>query len=123
MTNEVRETAELFRVFDDEEHHEPMESIPKFIDAGKKLADAWIAENPADDDEPVSEEWRRSVGFEQTECVVLVLRLDFIEWYGPKQSINVGSMIMKGLPNCRTRGALRRLASALGIPLKEQART
>lgn len=37
---ELKAAAELFAVFADDEHYEPLDAIPKYIDAAIKMADA-----------------------------------------------------------------------------------
>ncbi len=88
-------------------------------DARKTLADAWLAEHPADEHEPVTADWLRSVGgpdfeYRTTFGVVLTLLVVKTErdgWHA--------ATIPVPLP---TRGHVRRLCAALGIHLTESDR-
>lgn len=94
-------------------------------DAIEAVLRRYDAEHPADDAEPVTEEWLRSVGFESG------LRFEFgrLEatktyngwnfWLKWSDHPNGSSRLANGL---NTRGAVRRLLSALGIPSTEGTR-
>jgi hypothetical protein len=88
------------------------------------LACAWMQEHPADDDEPVTHAWVKTIGFAETD------HLNKMTYRRP-ESIDLGlwavdggwkamllitefasSTITRGL---KTRGQVRRLLSALGI--------
>jgi hypothetical protein len=90
------------------------------------LADAYLAERPADDDLPVTEEWLRAVGF--------VWREDWMSWVsdGCDQCIQVSRSVEAPKewtlqyerdfcwPHALiVRSDLRRLCAALGIALKD----
>lgn len=84
------------------------------------LADAWIAEHPADDGDPVDEAWVKGLGFEQYEYVPYTwLKCGHLQ-YVPSR--DPPFCIVGGWPVIRveTRGHVRRIAAALGIELKEQ---
>ena len=79
-----------------------------------KLADAYIAEHPDDEDELVTEEYLKSIGFfendtelEHQSHVVIVDK-----W-------GMGFTVCNGKPPIKTRGQVRRLLAALGIHNKE----
>ncbi len=90
------------------------------------LAAAWLREHPADEDEPVTDEWLESVGFtndidgcgrvwESGEGLVslyVMIGLNcLVECASKDEAVFV--------PETETRGDVRRLCSALGINLKE----
>jgi hypothetical protein len=89
------------------------------------IAEAWLADHPEDSDLPVTADWLRSVGFEN---------VYEDRWHSPANSD--GEMLMYcpmwagsqwaygtpddgcgSIPGVRTRGHVRRLCAALGIPL------
>ena len=100
----------------------------KYDNAASKLARAWLAENPADDDLTVDQAWLRSVGFVDGDYQGMLTR-----WFGPLQvevmpfevdpqwwiCNNQLDYECKPRMTLQTRGAVRRLAAALGLPLKE----
>ena len=94
-----------------------------------ELAGAWLTDNPADDDEAITAEWIVSIGAKATD------HKDKFRFYRSEYAVTIGlwsvsdgwkamlehreewaTCIVRGL---KTRGAVRRLASALGIQLKE----
>lgn len=99
------------------------------------LAEAYCGEHPADENEPVTEEWLRSVGFKHgpENCEIapgyeFVIQPphccnDLALWHG------YGDVFIRGgrhvffsiARNVNTRGRVRRLCAALGISLKEGA--
>lgn len=90
------------------------------------LADAYLAEHPADDGELITEEWLRSVGFKQSaEGTMMRLAsgepLSHLRHTAVSFDLVSGNWFANGL-RCRkqeTRGHLRRLCAALGIPITE----
>ncbi len=93
------------------------------------LSRAYLAEHPADEHEAITEAWLRSVGFFER-CEYLVIR--------PSEPMPIGLRHTKigfglidgnwyanglGCKTPETRGQLRLLARALGIPLKESERS
>ena len=73
------------------------------------LVDAWLAEHPADEDEPVWSGWAGARAFNRGMGV---------EWDQERLAVVIG------MANCRTktnptRGDVRRLCRALGVELKE----
>lgn len=102
------------------------------------LADAYLVEHPADDGEPVTEEWLRSVGFTQyneetlsSDMVFLSLWIDrslhntaflAVHWplttkYEVYWSCQGFSLYKPAYP--KTRRDVRNLAKCLGVELKE----
>ena len=84
-----------------------------------------LAEHPADDDEPVTEEWLRSVGFCDTEYMSSLENgpLEYVleeEVYFPENWILNGGDPPESM-SIKTRGDVRRLCRALGIQLNEPA--
>lgn len=123
MTQEIRAAAERLRRLEAGEHQDAV--YGDFANAFRRLdtqtlADAFLAEHPADDDEPDTEEWLRGVGF--TDCKNDGLRLSILARY-PNLGMPFwevcGTVIRLAQP--KTRGQLRRLCAALGISLKETA--
>ncbi len=93
------------------------------------LADAYLAEHHADDAEPITLEWLRSVGFQDghTKRRSLVAGVIYVcppygpapWWCGIKSS---NQDVYAQITKFATRGQIRRLATALSIPLTEDAR-
>lgn len=85
------------------------------------VADAYLAEHAADDGEPVTEEWLRSVGFKRESWHPLQLDCDSdIDIRCTPELLVVGHRSdewdVKANP---TRGDVRRLCAAHGCPLNE----
>lgn len=87
------------------------------------LAQAYLAEHPADENEPITEEWLRSAGFiwQSTDTYELhsgAFGNDYLRY--TKIAFRAGLWYANGLgcADCKTRGDVRRLCSALGIPLR-----
>ena len=88
------------------------------------LAKAYLAEHPADDEEPVTGDWLLSIGFEP-DATHLVLRR-----FGPDENGKIQVYLLDRrwlLHGTRikmlcTRGDVRRLCAALRVPLKEGAK-
>jgi hypothetical protein len=108
-TDELRATAELVV------HGTTFDQMPDWMVAARRVATAYLAEHPADDAEDVTGDWLKSLGivracFEdkcygyhhKKRCHTLNLRTD----RGSVSNIDVF-----------TRGDVRRLLTALGIPL------
>ena len=90
------------------------------------LAESYLAEHPADDAEPVTEEWLLSVGFKRAEDDPVILVLPSTDTGRAMTYVTIepcelrleaddGGSIWIGE---RTRGDVRRLCTALGIELK-----
>lgn len=88
-----------------------------------KVADLCLCEHPADDDEPVTEEWLRSVGAivirETAAFGMLTLELGGLLCWRRHDRETFYLTDMRKLPHIKTRGDVRRLCRALGIPLNE----
>lgn len=91
------------------------------------IADAYLAEHPADDGEAIDEAWLLSVGFENMVSGVK-MRIKSAAWKDSDHHLRhtqfgfVGDAWFAnglGCAPCKTRGDVRRLAKALGIELKE----
>lgn len=90
------------------------------------LADAFLDAHPADSSEPVTVEWLRSVGAtdkvdsRESGVAVYGLYLGPAKWFdfagGGELLIDHGPGQPAGWP-IKTRGHVRRLAAALGVPL------
>lgn len=80
---------------------------------------AWLAANPADDDEPVTDSWLIAIG--ANSLLEFAINSGFcLKFYrGLNPSIEDLDGNLVELPDCDTRSAVRRLCAALGIPLKE----
>lgn len=81
-----------------------------------KLVDAFVAANPADDTEPITEAWLLENTTEHSEHIRLLGSLAVLYANSPKDPFI-------RLPDIRvsqlTRGDVRRLCESLGIPLEE----
>lgn len=90
------------------------------------LADAYLAEHPADDDEPVMEAWLRAVGFENCSfpdhgkplCIRFMRDCLFAVYTNGVTLISIRGMYAPASA-VRTRGHVRRVCRALGVELKE----
>lgn len=80
------------------------------------LANAYVAEHPADDDEPITVEWLCVMGWELTDTR---LELGPLSWHGFDNTMRIDCDILTSLPHITTRGDVRRLCKVLGIELKE----
>lgn len=90
----------------------------------RDVAVAYLAEHPADENEPVTEEWLRAVGFGDNgyNYAGCHLRLGGLEYAtgdtnGFSPWFYCGVLITDG--GLKTRGHVRRLCNCLGIPLTE----
>lgn len=85
----------------------------------------YLASVPADDGTPVSEEWLRSVGFLEystSEDIRLIDLRNLVTFNRSRQTSAVTWWIggsIGPVTDMPTRGHVRRLCAALGIPLKE----
>ena len=81
------------------------------------LAESYLAEHPADDAEPVTEEWLLSVGFKRHPFEGMLHVID--GW----MSMSIGQHEKNAFVNTplrgKTRGDVRTLCRSLGIELKE----
>ncbi len=101
------------------------------------IADAYLREHPADEGEPISEEWLKAVGFTRDDescmlrlyidlcsynstivigCPVCFAAIEQVDGAGPHDSDDDSCV---QIPFPQTRRDVRRLAAALGITLKE----
>lgn len=90
-------------------------------DAVTTVADAYLAEHPADSEQSVTEEWLRSVGFvagRMPKDLALPPIVRGISLAGDEYWL-VRTYPIPSDHEPKTRGHVRRLCSALGIPLKE----
>lgn len=142
MGDDLREAAERMRAyFRWREAHpdwngEPLPDCPYYpigdrVWDGDALAHAYILDHPADDAEPVTEEWLRSVGFHDSryQGKRFSLQLGDVRVCPPIADLGLWVGIMeddgdfysgaKAIPqsHIRTRGDVRRLCAALGITL------
>lgn len=85
------------------------------------LAAAYLAEHPADDAEPITANWLAAVGFTSPGAFTHTIDGGItMEWFsggdlGQWECI-IGDHVC---PDFGTRGQLRRLCAALGVPLSE----
>ena len=77
----------------------------------------WLAEHPEDDEEPVTKEWLRSIGFVNSISSVLVVG-DMLSVSMPGRYWVFSCCGMPTRMKYETRGDVRRLCAALGIELK-----
>lgn len=97
-------------------------SVEGLLRDAEALADAYLAEHPADDGVPVTQDWLVSIGFEPNPSSLtfdhrpLSLEL-FAENVGDPPSVEA---VFDGIvPHVNTRGGIRRLLRALGVEPKE----
>lgn len=105
-TNELREAAERFRRLRYQSVRQKL--YEDFGKAATILADAYLAEHPADDDTPADDEWLYVV----TKGTVWLLK-----WNVETREVFLGET------SCgvkKTKGQWRELLRALGITLKEK---
>jgi hypothetical protein len=134
MSKELREAAEhgveKFKALSDGRHALVKTSAWKAL---KLLADAWLAEHPVDDDEPVTEEWLLSVGFSKKNSAwasigfddeiyerYLGIEEDFSLALGEHDFLGLNAIYVPFPGAAKTRGDVRRLCKALGVPLKQE---
>jgi hypothetical protein len=129
MTNDerLRICAGIIRDFNaNKENYGDLDSVTAAYDV---LAEAWLAEHPADDEQSIDTKWLLSLGFEWNENETS----DYL-WVNNPKSGNKFDLIY--LPtscvwllsdeineltvDIRTRGDVRRLARALKVELGEQ---
>lgn len=103
------------------------------IDAGAlAVCRDWLRLHPADDGEPVTEDWLRSVGFVTDGEYIAYFRLRSASWGHIDSHLRHTNVAVRwmdrtwnanglGCRPCETRGDLRRLCNALGITLKDGA--
>jgi hypothetical protein len=101
-------------------------------DDWRTLALAYLAEHPADDAEPISQAWLRSVGFrdvgencvgENYLCVNTTGRTALIVWsegWFLSEACGGNFAGQVGIKTPENRGAVRRLCQCLGITLKPE---
>ena len=89
--------------------------------AAGRLAKAYLADHPADDDEPVTEEWLCSVGAKKDDVSVFfpspiqgVPAIEFSKEQAWLTNEDYAGVEIK----LKTRGDVRRLCAALGIEMK-----
>jgi hypothetical protein len=121
--SELREAAE--RVRTGFTYYQCPDSWQECNDA-RLIAEAWIAEHPADDDEPITEEWLEQLAFTHNDSwyfrspaqTSMQADVTLIRWSGG-WSVKVSDRFTSVLTaNVKTRGDLRLLAKALGIGLE-----
>lgn len=130
MNDEVRKAAERYRTWEHgaQEYMPPMVGVCRYSDM-ETLANAYLAEHPADDDEPVTEEWWDNTLGGRHVCIQYSnfgLWLDTrygnvkVELYAESAALDSDCFVLTLLVK-PTRGDVRRLCRALGIEPKEQA--
>jgi hypothetical protein len=84
---------------------------PGHLELLDRVYDAYLAEHPADDDEPISFEWLEAEGWERRTTIVG----DRQYWRNGKVLVTDDGVRLEfeELPNITTRGQLRRLIAAL----------
>lgn len=159
MNDDVKAAAERYRKHQqrlcEDEHHKSPYWLPltecwseRRLEDANVLANAHLTEHPADDDEPVTEEWLRSIGFKdwpednddkhlfslfiraneeigwecrlayQTNGFYAVRMCDVDVHLGVAESVELLDSRNKTVKV--TRGDVRRLCAALKIELKER---
>jgi hypothetical protein len=99
------------------------ESAEVLIVEARRLAARWLREN--DDDEPITDEWLLSVGFKHDEerpyhwINGTFTKFDLMRWDNGDWELADSDNSIHLVPCINSRGAARRLCSALGIALRE----
>lgn len=124
MTPEQKAAAERLRVSLKKRHVKFQSSPRTYLGDMELIVIAYLAQHPADDDEPIDEEFLRSVGFVDIDKNTLQFDRDLPVdvWHGGVMAEAEWSVGGERIPHelmPSTRGDLRRLASALGIELRE----
>ena len=128
MSNELRAAAErLENIFAMQAtHFESVVMTRDQVAGAQDLARAYLAEHPADGDEPITAEWLRAVGFvdDRTGCPTLGPIHIRPHWAMEGQDSDrelppYACVRSLPIPIPKTRSDLRKLCSALGIELKE----
>lgn len=87
------------------------------------VAQAYLREHPADDETAIDEAWLKSVGLEHNTPLgaggLSVYGWGEAEIIVQNQADYGGCKHVIALPDCDTRGQVRRLAASIGIQLKE----
>lgn len=123
MTDELRAAAERLRRWKAGDH-EVMESRHMLHANWSMLADAYLAEHPADDDEAVTEDWIESVRTCPW-CVIEFNDAVMLDWeestlyLHTEISDGIGVVTRVELPHLKTRGDVRRFCRAFGKDLKD----
>ena len=129
MSDELRAAAERHKMRLGDKHCYQMNDMSHLeLDDLLTLADAYLAEHPADGETPVDEAWLRSVGFELVDIdnpeqmIVASIETDGYSLnYFNDGTASVGAhgcWLDVWLP-CPARGDIRNLARCLGIELRE----
>lgn len=88
------------------------------LEAVEAVCHAYLAEHPADDDEPITDEWLKDEwGFYGNSQDNILQRwvTDYVKLYRLNCFANVRVMYSGGHNYCVNRGEVRRLAKALGL--------
>lgn len=113
MSDELRAAAERLRAEDYTGTPVIFKMPQRKANDARQIVNAYLAEHPADDDVPVTEEWLNSLGrlwiWKQT--------LDVVWKYG-RVGFRIG-VTFKPQPQLKTRGDIRRLFNSLSKPIKE----
>lgn len=110
MSKELREACEHWLSCEWKDNETPRHDLVM------KLAHAYLAEHPLDDQEPVTEEWLRNVGFEDGNLSFYELgEASVCQWEGRWFFYIDGC----GGPDPLTHGHIRAFCKALGIELEK----
>lgn len=117
MNDELKAAAERLRAdaYADWDYMDGIYASDKQLEDRRLIAKAYLAEHPADNDEPITDSWLRKIGFQDMETG--------LESQDHVVIVNAWGMdftVCNGKPKPETRGDVRRLAKALGLELKEQ---
>jgi hypothetical protein len=125
-TTELRAAAlYLIQPPDDANPYRGSVEMRRFVGKSLELADAVIAEHPADDEEPASDEWLQSIGFVVEESGTLsmpnvhnTLCIDHdMEFYIRGETSNCHDYTAS-LVVAKTKGQVRNLLRGLGYDIK-----
>ncbi len=122
--NELRAAAE--RVIQQVREYDSAGVAMLWEHKAKAVAEAYLAEHPADDGDGLSVEWMQAVGFVQSGGGwwrlgegTNSMALDYHDNTEVGDVFRLPSGSYTPGINVQTRGQLRRLCAALGVPLKE----
>lgn len=129
LNDETRAAERLRKYMDGEPMYMSNPEGPR--DDLAKLANAYLREHPADDAEPVTEEWMNSLACEDSvsglwyyfavdaSTSLIIAMASNRNWASVEDDASTDGVFLRDIS---TRGDVRRLCWALGIELKEQSK-
>ncbi len=121
MTDELKAAAERLRHpnwMDAYDERPPFGHPSQQVEDWQAVTQAYLAENPADSELAVTEEWLRAVGF--TTNGYMILRMFVTESFRLAWRPELNAVTFThGTKRLKTRGDIRRATRALGVELSE----